>query len=128
MKERISVNDTNKKYITDGYPDEETANYTPLVFLSETDRLTFEQIRDVCQHLRLDEQESLLRYFVAETALDAIAHAINSDFVRSMPQGRKVKIWEKYEAHSNDLQKKTDDIVRALEKYAPKTTKNATPP
>ncbi len=114
-----SSNNFNKTYqdITDGSPfGEPDKNYMPLLFYAEKTSLSFEQISEIFQYLNENEHEILLAYFISQSNVDALIYQINTDYVRSLPQTRKKKIWGEFTAQSGELHKKTKDLVEMLDK------------
>ena len=101
-------------------------NYTPFILFTGDDQLSFTQISEIYQYLKYPPGETqrrkkvrqcLLEYFSAQEEMRAIVNAINSDFVRGLPQERKLIFWEEFIATSEDTSTKISELVQAVEKW-----------
>ena len=128
LNERNNVpGKTQSDKIQQGNPFKEIdKNYTPFILFTGDDQLSFTQISEIYQYLkylpgktqrRKKVRKCLLEYFSAQEELRAIVNAINSDFVRGLPQERKLIFWEELVAISKDTSTKINELVRAVEKW-----------
>ena len=101
-------------------------NYTPFILFTGDDQLSFTQISEIYQYLKYPPGETqrrkkvrrcLLEYFSAQEEMRAIVNAINSDFVRGLPQERKLVFWEELVTISKDTSTKASELVQAIEKW-----------
>ena len=101
-------------------------NYTPFILFTGDDQLSFTQISEIYQYLKYLPGETqrrkkvrrcLLEYFSAQEEMRAIVNAINSDFVRGLPQERKLIFWEELVAISQDTSTKISELAQAVEKW-----------
>ena len=110
-------NDEITENIVKGSPFGESGkNYTPFILLSEEDKLSFDQIREILQYLKKEEREHLVEYFTAQAKLDAICQSINSEFVRSLPQERKKRFWNLHLEYRKELLEKAKALTRIIKR------------
>ena len=95
---------------------EPSKDFTPLLFYTKEDELSFEQISEILRYLRKKEQILLLKYFAAQSTTDTVACEINTDYFRTIPQNRKAHIIEVLQRKTEELKIATDNLVKVLDK------------
>ena len=120
---RGTVKDRGERYkstcdqIIEGNPYGEPAgDYTPLLVYNKEYELSFEQISEILRYLKKEEQELLLKYFSAQSTIDAYVYLINTDYFRTVPQKRKAEIIKKIEEEIKVLGNAADNLIKAFEK------------
>lgn len=92
-------------------------SYTPYVAYSSADDLTYDQVIELMECLKVKEEKDVLFYFYYQMDYHALGQSFNSEYVRGWPQGRKLQLWEHWERtgqHALGYAKKTR---RILEQY-----------
>ena len=98
-------------------------NYMPFIVLAKDDKLTFDEIHNITQHLHLtgkDDteqdglQSAMLGYFAAQECLSALAETVNSDFVRAWPNARKTALWDLFVKEKKRLEKTAKKLDKLI--------------
>ena len=116
-RDRDGTYDSVLENIRKGNPNGEPENdYTPMLFDTEADKLSFEQISEILNHLSDKEQIVLLKYFAAQSTIEVFAREINTDYFRAIPQERKAKTIELFvKIETEELKSATEELVKALD-------------
>ena len=119
LDERINSYEELKEQIRKGNPNNEPEkDFTPLLFYTKEDELSFDQIREILPYLKSgkdNEQERLLAYFVDQSTVDAIVYEIKTDYFRTIPQVRKVRVIDLLKTETRKLRSTTDNLIEVLE-------------
>lgn len=88
-----SISAANSAAIADMQND---SKYTPYMLHSADDDLTYEHVIGVMEWLDYAGEKAVADYFYAQSALYSIAESFGSEYVRSWPTARKLKLFNLY--------------------------------